>query len=71
MAPEVIEMTSTLCASDIWAVGCIIIEMLTGDPPYRKLGPMSALLSISKDEHPPLPESISTVYVVAYPSATY
>jgi hypothetical protein len=44
--PQVIEMTQVTPASDIWSVGCLIIEMLTGSPPYYDLQPMSALFRI-------------------------
>ena len=46
MAPEVIEMTSVTAASDIWSVACLAIELLTGQPPYYDLQPMSALFRI-------------------------
>ena len=46
MAPEVIEMTSVTAAADIWSVGCLCIELLTGQPPYFDLQPMSALFRI-------------------------
>eukprot|EP00798_Chlamydomonas_sp_ICE-L_P022122 gene22122-29182_t len=59
MAPEVIEMTQVTSASDIWSVGCLIVELLTGSPPYFDLQPMSALFRIVQDAHPPLPEEIS------------
>lgn len=43
---QVIEMTQVTPASDIWSVGCLIIELLTGYPPYYDLQPMSALFRI-------------------------
>jgi serine/threonine protein kinase len=43
---QVIEMTQVTPASDIWSVGCLIIELLTGYPPYFDLQPMSALFRI-------------------------
>lgn len=46
MAPEVIEMTCVTAAADIWSVGCLAIELLTGQPPYFDLQPMSALFRI-------------------------
>lgn len=30
IAPEIIEMSSPTSACDIWSVGCIVIELLTG-----------------------------------------
>ena len=70
MAPEVIELTGATPASDIWSysfstcaygrsVGCTVIELLEGRPPYHKLDPMPALFRIVNDEHPPLPEGAS------------
>lgn len=44
--PQVIEMTQVTAASDIWSVGCLILELLTGYPPYYDLQPMSALFRI-------------------------
>ncbi|KDD75632.1 protein kinase, partial [Helicosporidium sp. ATCC 50920] len=59
MAPEVVEMKSVTPASDVWSVGCLAIELLTGAPPYYELQPMSALFNIVQDAHPPLPPGIS------------
>ncbi|XVE92897.1 hypothetical protein REPUB_Repub01dG0143100 [Reevesia pubescens] len=59
MAPEVIEMSGVCAASDIWSVGCTVIELLTCLPPYYDLQPMPALFRIVQDEHPPIPDSLS------------
>ncbi|XP_057828021.2 MAP3K epsilon protein kinase 1 isoform X2 [Cryptomeria japonica] len=59
MAPEVIEMSGVCAASDIWSVGCTVIELLTCVPPYYDLQPMPALFRIVQDEHPPIPEHLS------------
>ncbi|XP_057849758.2 MAP3K epsilon protein kinase 1 isoform X2 [Cryptomeria japonica] len=59
MAPEVIEMSGVSAASDIWSVGCTVIELLTCVPPYYDLQPMPALFRIVQDEHPPIPEHLS------------
>uniref|UniRef100_A0A0E0DJH7 Protein kinase domain-containing protein n=1 Tax=Oryza meridionalis TaxID=40149 RepID=A0A0E0DJH7_9ORYZ len=49
MAPEVIEMSGVCAASDIWSVGCTVIELLTCAPPYYDLQPMPALFRIVQD----------------------
>ncbi|KAJ8105620.1 hypothetical protein OPT61_g10065 [Boeremia exigua] len=59
MAPEVIELSGATTASDIWSVGCTVIELIEGKPPYHKLQPMQALFRIVNDEHPPIPGSAS------------
>lgn len=64
MCVQVIEMTQVSPASDIWSVGCLIIELLTGSPPYYDLQPMSALFRIVQDEQPPLPDSLTPLLQV-------
>lgn len=59
MAPEVIELTGATTASDIWSLGCTVIELLEGKPPYHTLQPMPALFRIVNDDHPPLPQGAS------------
>lgn len=61
MAPEVIELSGATTASDIWSLGCTVIELLDGKPPYHKLQPMPALFRIVNDDHPPLPGGASPV----------
>jgi serine/threonine protein kinase len=36
-APEVIELRPVPTKSDIWSLGCTVIELLTGSPPYGDL----------------------------------
>jgi serine/threonine protein kinase len=61
MAPEIIQLSGASSASDIWSVGCTVIELLQGRPPYHNLAAMPALFAIVNDDHPPLPEGISAV----------
>ena len=59
MAPEIIEMSNFTTSSDIWSLGCTILELLNGEPPYYELAPIAALYRIVQDEHPPLPPDLS------------
>ncbi|PWN46866.1 Pkinase-domain-containing protein [Violaceomyces palustris] len=59
MAPEVIELKGASTAADIWSLGCTIIELLTGKPPYGDMLAMSAMFRIVEDACPPLPERCS------------
>jgi serine/threonine protein kinase len=43
MAPEIISLSGAHYKSDIWSVGCMVIELLTGKPPYYDLNKMNAL----------------------------
>jgi hypothetical protein len=60
MAPEVIELQGSSSAADIWALGCTIIELLTGSPPYYELNQVQAMFSMVENEMPPIPKQIST-----------
>ncbi|KAI8989380.1 kinase-like domain-containing protein [Pilobolus umbonatus] len=61
MSPEVIELKGASVQSDIWSLGCTIIELCTGKPPYADLITMTAMFRIVEDELPPLPTNISNV----------
>ncbi|KAJ9072535.1 Protein kinase of the Mitotic Exit Network [Entomophthora muscae] len=59
MAPEVITLQGASTASDIWSLGCTIVELLTEKPPYSDVNAMAALYRIVEDDCPPLPKNIS------------
>ncbi|CCF51697.1 uncharacterized protein UHO2_00154 [Ustilago hordei] len=59
MAPEVIELKGVTTAADIWSLGCTIIELITGKPPYYDMLAMSAMFRIVEDDCPPIPEKCS------------
>lgn len=60
MAPEIAYPTGpTTSACDIWSLGCTVIELVTGSPPYYDLEPMQALYRVVQDPFPPLPTGIS------------
>ncbi|GAA5977680.1 hypothetical protein JCM11641_001376 [Rhodosporidiobolus odoratus] len=61
MAPEVVDQTGATTSSDVWSLGALVIELLTGKPPYHFLDPLPALFRIVNDDCPPLPDGASAV----------
>lgn len=59
MAPEVIEMRGSSSACDIWALGCTIIELITGQPPYFEFNQVQAMFCMVENERPPFPQNMS------------
>jgi serine/threonine protein kinase len=43
------------------SLGCTVIELCTGKPPYSDLLTMTAMFKIVEDDCPPLPEEMSDV----------
>ncbi|KAK7054831.1 ATP binding [Paramarasmius palmivorus] len=46
MAPEVVKQTTHTEKADIWSVGCLVVEMLTGEHPWAQLSQMQAIFKI-------------------------
>jgi len=61
MAPEVIEQAGASTASDVWSVGCVVVELMEGRPPYGDLVPMQALWRIVQNESMRVPDGASPV----------
>ncbi|KAG5462151.1 MAG: MAPKK kinase [Olpidium bornovanus] len=59
MAPEVVKQTSYTQKADIWSLGCLIVEMFTGDHPFPEFNQMQAMFKIGTSSAPAIPEMIS------------
>jgi mitogen-activated protein kinase kinase kinase len=46
MAPEVVKQTGHTRKADIWSVGCLVVEMLTGEHPWAQLTQMQAIFKV-------------------------
>jgi len=60
VAPEVIELKGATYASDIWSLGCTVVELLTGRPPWADdTNTLSVMFHIVEDGNPPIPDGCS------------
>jgi mitogen-activated protein kinase kinase kinase len=46
MAPEVVKQTSYTRKADIWSLGCLVVEMLTGSHPFPDFSQMQAIFKV-------------------------
>lgn len=59
MAPEVVKQSIYTKKADIWSMGCLVVEMLTGEHPWAQLSQMQAIYQIGSSAKPTIPSDIS------------
>ncbi|KAI5059898.1 hypothetical protein GOP47_0024318 [Adiantum capillus-veneris] len=61
MAKQVIMQRNTgfAHAVDIWSLGCTVLEMVTGKPPWSEYEGVAAMFKVSRAEIPPIPDNLS------------
>lgn len=53
MAPEVVKQTAYTSKADIWSLGCLVVEMLTGAHPWANLTQMQAIFRVRPSQSLP------------------
>lgn len=60
MAPEVVKQTSYTRKADIWSLGCLVVEMFTGNHPFPDCSQLQAIFRIGNSKAcPNIPENAS------------
>ncbi|CAG9313767.1 unnamed protein product [Blepharisma stoltei] len=61
MAPEVMKEEGHGRFADVWSLGCLVVEMATGKPPwFYKTNPIAVFMHVCSTNNPPeLPEELS------------
>jgi mitogen-activated protein kinase kinase kinase len=60
MAPEVVKQTSYTRKADIWSLGCLVVEMMTGTHPFPDCTQLQAIFKIGGAKaSPTIPENAS------------
>jgi len=62
MAPEVVQQKVHTTAADIWSVGCLVVEMLTGEHPWAQLTQTQAIFKVRKSQLSPTPHLLTYRY---------
>lgn len=58
MAPEVVKQTSYTKKADIWSLGCLVVEMMTGTHPFPDCSQLQAIFKIGGGKaSPTIPDS--------------
>ncbi|KAK5989112.1 Mitogen-activated protein kinase kinae kinase MST11 [Cladobotryum mycophilum] len=60
MAPEVVKQTSYTRKADIWSLGCLVVEMMTGSHPFPDCSQLQAIFKLGGGKATPtIPEHAS------------
>ncbi|KAJ3269867.1 hypothetical protein HK104_005024 [Borealophlyctis nickersoniae] len=59
MAPEVIKGKGYSAKVDIWSLGCVVLEMFTGNHPWKQLDELQTMWRLGRENAPPVPDFVS------------
>ncbi|KAJ1862416.1 mitogen-activated protein kinase kinase kinase [Coemansia sp. RSA 989] len=59
MAPEVARASEYSEAADIWALGCVVVQMWSGRQPWDELQEPQVFFKLGRGEAPPIPDDLT------------
>ncbi|KAI8320799.1 kinase-like protein [Martensiomyces pterosporus] len=59
MSPEVARSTLYTAAADIWALGCVVVQMWSGQQPWAELQVPQVMFKLGQGEAPPIPDDLT------------
>ncbi|KAI1819316.1 mitogen-activated protein kinase [Xylaria intraflava] len=71
MAPEVVKQTSYTRKADIWSLGCLVVEMMTGQHPFPDCSQLQAIFKIGGGKAAPTIPDNASAEAVEFLSRTF
>ncbi|KAJ1646883.1 mitogen-activated protein kinase kinase kinase [Coemansia asiatica] len=59
MAPEVARGSRYTEAADIWSLGCVVVQMWSGRPPWDELQEPQVFFKLGRGQAPPIPDDLT------------
>ncbi|KAJ2778644.1 mitogen-activated protein kinase kinase kinase [Coemansia interrupta] len=59
MAPEVVRRSQYTAAADIWSLGCVVVQMWAGRPPWDDLQEPQVFFRLGRGDAPPIPDDLT------------
>ncbi|KAJ2371526.1 mitogen-activated protein kinase kinase kinase, partial [Coemansia sp. RSA 2607] len=59
MAPEVARRSQYTAAADIWSLGCVVVQMWAGRPPWDDLQEPQVFFRLGRGDAPPIPDDLT------------
>ncbi|KAJ1719504.1 mitogen-activated protein kinase kinase kinase [Coemansia erecta] len=59
MAPEVARRAQYTAAADIWSLGCVVVQMWAGRPPWDDLQEPQVFFRLGRGDAPPIPDDLT------------
>lgn len=71
MAPEVVKQTSYTRKADIWSLGCLVVEMMTGTHPFPDCSQLQAIFKIGGGRAAPTIPSTASPEAIKFLTQTF